>query len=59
MPQKTNLVYFLCGIINLGYCYESGKVAWAVGVVKKNQNCIFDDPLIAFLIFKWLPTFFI
>ena len=34
MPQKTNLVYFLCGIINLGYCYECGKVAWAVGVVK-------------------------
>ena len=45
MPQKTNLVYFLCGIINLGYCYESGKVAWAVGAVKKNPNCIFDDPL--------------
>ena len=52
MPQKTNLVYFLCGIINLGYCYESGKVAWAVGAVKKNPNCIFDDPLNAFLIFQ-------
>ena len=52
MPQKTNLVYFLCGIINLGYCYESGEVACAVGVVKKNPNCILDDPLNAFLIFK-------
>ena len=59
MSQKKNLVYFLCGIINLGYCYESGKVAWAVGVVKKNPNCIFDDPLNAFLIFKSLPSFFI
>ena len=58
MPQKTNLVYFLCGIINLGYCYEYGKVAWAVGVVKKNQNWILDETLNAFLIFKWLPTFF-
>ena len=59
MPQKTNLVYFLCGIINLGYFYESGEVACAVGVVKKNPNCIRDDPLNAFLIFKWLPNFFI
>ena len=59
MPQKTNLVYFLCGIINLGYCYESGEVACAVGVVKKNPNCIPDDPLNAFLIFKWLPNLFI
>ena len=61
MPHATKkyLVYFLCGIANLGYCYESGKVAWAVGVVKKNQNCILDDPLIAFLIFKGLPSFFI
>ena len=52
MPQKKNLVYFFCGIISLGYCYESGKVAWAVGVVKKNPNCIPDVPLNAFLIFK-------
>ena len=59
MPQKRNLVSFLCVIINLGHSYGSGKVAWAVGVVKKNQNCILDDPLIAFLIFKWLPNFFI
>ena len=59
MPQKTNLVYFFCEIINLGYCYESGKVAWAVGVVKKNPTCILDDSSNAFLIFKWLPTFFI
>ena len=51
MPQKTNLVYFLCGIINLGYCYESGEVACAVGVVKKNSNCILDDSLNTFLIF--------
>ena len=59
MPQKTNLVYFSCGIVNLGYCYETGKVALALRVVKKNQNCILDDPLNAFLIFKWLPSFFI
>ena len=59
MPQKPNLVYFLCGIINLGYYYESGKVTWAVGVVKNNPNCILDKPLNAFLIFNWLPTFFI
>ena len=70
MPQKTNLVYLLCDIINLGYfigafliylgyCYESGKVAWAVGVVKKNPTCILDDSSNSFLIFKWLPTFFI
>ena len=59
MPQKTNFVYFLCGIINLGYYDESGKVAWAVEVIKNNLNCILDDPLNEFLIFKWLPTFFI
>ena len=59
MPHKTNLVSFLCGIINLGYCYESGEVACAVGVVKKNPNCILDDPSNLFLIFKWLPNFFI
>ena len=59
MPKKTNLVYFLCGIINLGYCYESGKVAWAVEVVKKNADFIPGDSLDASLIFKWLPTFFI
>ena len=33
MPQKTNLAYFLCAIIKLGYYHESGKVGWAVGVV--------------------------
>ena len=43
MPQKTNVVYFLCGIINLGYCFKSGKVAWAVEVVKKNADCISND----------------
>ena len=61
MPHatKTNLVYFLCGIINLGYYYESSKVGWAVGVVKENPNCIPGDSLNAFLIFKWLPNFFI
>ena len=59
MPQKINLVYFLCGIINLGYCYKYDKVAWAVEVVKKNADCIPGDSLDAFLIFKWLPTFFI
>ena len=52
MPQKTNLVYFLCGIINLGYCYESSKVAWAVGMVKKNANFIPGDSFDALLIFK-------
>ena len=59
MPQKTNLLYLLCGIINLGYCNESGKVACAVGVDKKNPYCILDETLNAFLTFKWLPTFFI
>ena len=59
MPQKTNLAFFLCGIINLGYCYGSGKVTWAVGVVYKNPNCIPDDLFNAFLIFMWLPTFLI
>ena len=59
MPQKTNLVYFLCGIINLGYCYESGKLVRDVEVVKKNADCIPGDSLDAFLIFKWLLTFFI
>ena len=57
MPQKTNLVYFLCGIIDLGYCYESGEVAWAVGVVKKNADFIPGDSFDAFLIFKWLSSF--
>ena len=52
MPHKTYLVCFLCGVINLGYCYEYGKVAWAVRVVKKKPNCIFDDPSNAFLIFQ-------
>ena len=37
MPQKKNLVCFSCGIINIGYGYESGKVAWAVGMVEKNR----------------------
>ena len=59
MPQKTNLLYFLCGIINLGCFYKSGNVAWAVEVVKKNADCIPGDSLDAFLIFKWLPSFFI
>ena len=43
MPQKTNFVYLSCEIINLGYCYKSGKVAWAVEVVKKNADCISND----------------
>ena len=57
MPQKTNLVFFSCGIVNLGYCYEPGRVVRDVGVVKKNADCIPGDSLDAFLIFKWLPTF--
>ena len=59
MPQKKNLAYFLCGIIKLGYYCETSKVAWAVGVVKKNPTFILDDLSNAFLIFKWLPSYFI
>ena len=59
MPHKTYPVYFSCGIFNLGYYYEPGKVVRDVGVVKKNADCIPGDSLDAFLIFKWLPSFFI
>ena len=43
MPHKTYIAYFLCGIINLGYFYESGKLVRAVEVVKKNADCISND----------------
>ena len=43
MPHKTYLVYFLCGIINLGYCYEFGKLVRDVEVVKKNADSISND----------------
>ena len=43
MPQKTYLVYLLCGVINLGYCYEPGKLVRDVEVVKKNADCISND----------------
>ena len=43
MPHKTYLVYFLCGIINLEYCYESGKLVRDVEVVKENADCISND----------------
>ena len=43
MPHKTYIVYFLYGVINLGYCYESGKVVRYVEVAKKNADCISND----------------
>ena len=43
MPLKTYLVYFLCGIINLECCYESGKLVRDVEVVKKIADCISND----------------
>ena len=43
MPHKTYIVYYLCEIINLGYCYESGKLVRDVEVVKKNVDCISND----------------
>ena len=43
MSQKTYLAYFLCGIINIGYCYESGKRMRDMEVVKKNTDCISND----------------
>ena len=48
MPHKTYLFYFLCGIINLEYCYESGKLVRDVEVVKKNADGIPGDSLNAF-----------
>ena len=43
MPHKTYPVYFLCGIINLGYFYESGKLVRDVKVIEKNADCISND----------------